>query len=344
MVRLREAVRNAASNPDVTAIVLRIDSPGGTVAGTADLGAEIAAAKRRKPVYAFVEDLAASAAYWLASQATKVYANTETALVGSVGTYFAVYDLSRMAENEGIEAVVIRTSPLKGAGFPGEKVTDEQRAVWQELVDGSQKQFTAAVRSGRSMNEAQVAAVAVGRVWQASEALKLKLIDGVKSFDDVLTEARNAGKAARKDSTTMSASYQQLKLACGGIDTAKAEDAMFLASQLEQGATVESAAKAWNQTLVERVNIARSEKGKSLQGTDPVLDRGRKAADDSGYSGDPLADFNERVQEKMEKTGMNRRKAVMSVAKADPELHRAYLVATNPGRKAASLIADRFEL
>ena len=105
---VRSLLRNATEDERVVGILLVIDSPGGTVAGTADLAASIRSAAKVKPVHAFVEDLAASAAYWAASQAGKVFANTNTAMVGSIGTYAVLIDSSEMANKAGIKVHVIR--------------------------------------------------------------------------------------------------------------------------------------------------------------------------------------------------------------------------------------------
>jgi signal peptide peptidase SppA len=192
-VQLRRDIRQAAADPNVSAILLDVDSPGGTVAGTADLAAEVRAARRKKPVWAHIDDLGASAAYWVASQADQVFANDKTALVGSIGTLMTVYDFSAQAEKEGVKALVFATGPLKGAGAPGTPVDESQRAYFQKLVDDSQASFDAAVRTGRGMTAAELAAVRTGGVFTAAEALDLKLIDGIRSLDrtlEALAQAR----------------------------------------------------------------------------------------------------------------------------------------------------------
>lgn len=191
-VQLRRDIRAAAADPNVSAILLAFDSPGGTVSGTADLAAEVNAARRKKPVWAHVDDLTASAAYWVASQADAVYANSPTALVGSIGTLMTVYDASKAAEREGIEAVVFATGPLKGAGTPGTAISEDQRAYFQGIVEGAQTHFDAAVRKGRGMSAAQLAAVRTGGVFSAEEAVGLKLIDGIRSIDKTLAELASA--------------------------------------------------------------------------------------------------------------------------------------------------------
>lgn len=201
MIRLRQAVRAAAKDSEITAIVLRIDSPGGTVAGTKDLADAVAEAARSKPVHAYVEDLTASAAYWIAAQADKVFANNPTALIGSIGVFAVVYDLSEAAAKEGIEVLVFKSGKFKGAGVPGSKITEEQRAMFQTRVDQITEHFVEAVKAGRGMSEKRVRQiVADGGVYLATEAQERGLIDGVKAFDEVLAGAVRAARPPRNQS------------------------------------------------------------------------------------------------------------------------------------------------
>lgn len=203
-IQVRRDVRQAAADPDVSAILLAVESPGGVVAGTADLAAEVKAARRRKPVWAHVDDLAASAAYWVASQAGQVFANTATALVGSIGTYQLVYDVSAAAEREGVKALLFATGPLKGAGLPGTSVTEEQQRYFQGVVDAMQAEFDAAVRSGRGLSAKELEAVRTGGVFTAAEAQRLRLIDGVRSLDQTLNAlAESAGQRVKGASRSL---------------------------------------------------------------------------------------------------------------------------------------------
>ncbi|VTR99228.1 peptidase s49 : Uncharacterized protein OS=Isosphaera pallida (strain ATCC 43644 / DSM 9630 / IS1B) GN=Isop_2434 PE=4 SV=1: Peptidase_S49 [Gemmata massiliana] len=201
-VAARRAVRKAAADPDVSAILLHVDSPGGTVSGTADLAADVKAASKQKPVWAFAEDLCASAAYWIASQADQIFANTATAMIGSIGTLAVVYDLSGAAEQQGIKALVFGTGPIKGAGTPGAPVTEEQQAYFRDLVEGSQKSFDAAVQKSRALTDKQLAAAKTGGVFGAPEALERKLIDGIQSFDQTVAGLAAEARRANRSSTT----------------------------------------------------------------------------------------------------------------------------------------------
>jgi signal peptide peptidase SppA len=235
-VDARRQIRQAAQDPDVGAILLAIDSPGGTVAGTADLAADVLAARKSKPVWAFADDLCASAAYWAGASADRLFANDRTALVGSIGTLSVVYDLSGAAEQAGIKALVFGTGPLKGTGAPGAPVTDAQQDYIRGMVEDAQVSFDAAVQKGRSLTDKQLADAKTGGVFGAAEALDRKLIDGIKSFDavvnDLAAEAKRFQRAANQTraagpvpqrSSTMEETTTTTAGAADNLATVKAE-------------------------------------------------------------------------------------------------------------------------
>lgn len=191
-VQMRRDIRQAASDPEVSGILLAIDSPGGTVAGTDDLANEVKAARRAKPVWAHIDDLGASAAYWVASQAEFIFANSPTALAGSIGTITTVYDMSQAATMAGIKAYCFATGPLKGAGKEGTKITEEQAAYFQQLIDESQQTFDSAVRRGRGLTDKQLADVRTGAIFTAENALSKKLIDGIRPLGKTMEELSRA--------------------------------------------------------------------------------------------------------------------------------------------------------
>ena len=355
LVALQRAVRTAARDPDIDAILLRIDSPGGTVAGTQELAAEVKRASEAKPVYAYVDDLAASAAYWIASQTERIYANTPTAIVGSIGTFVGLYDYSAYAAKEGIRAVVIKAGALKAAGFPGTEITDEQKAYWQEIVDQTQEQFTAGVAAGRGRAVDEVREKWVtGRVYMAQESVAMGLIDGVKSFEAVISELTERVAAARSSinsrrnamsetqnmttethvATPTAATIAELKAACVGAD------AGFLVAQLEAGATVAQAQVAWiaeQRNRLEAAEKAKTEaeakaKEAEAKANAPGVDAlGDGKAGPTTESADPVAEWHQAIATK-EKAGLERPKAIAAVVHEQPELHQAYLDAVNSKR------------
>jgi len=187
----RAAIRHASANKKIDNIMLYVDSPGGTSAGTAELGDDIR--KSKKPVHAYIDDLGASAAYWAASQADHISMN-RTGLSGSIGTYMSVDDTSGAAEMEGIKVHVISTGDYKGMGAEGAEITEEQLAHLQGIVNSHFSHFESAVRGGRKMLKVQFDRVRDGRVFDAKESIKLGLVDSITSFDAALLRLQRAKK------------------------------------------------------------------------------------------------------------------------------------------------------
>jgi signal peptide peptidase SppA len=181
-VALRSQIRRAANDSRVNSIMLLVDSPGGTVAGTEALAQDVAAANRMKPVHAHIEDMGASAAYYVASQAGRVTAGTGS-LIGSLGTRLTIVDSSGMAEKEGLKVHAIASGEYKAAGEGGTQITERQLAYFRGIVDDATTHFKAAVMRGREMDQSTVDALFDGRVHDAQTAKQLGLIDDVSTLD-----------------------------------------------------------------------------------------------------------------------------------------------------------------
>lgn len=186
-VLLAKAVRAAANSGSVRQILIVIDSVGGPVPGAADLAATVADAAKRKPTWAFVDDLCVGSAYWAASQAGKVFANNRTALVGAIGAAVVAYDLSEAADNAGIIARVFATGPLKSTGIPGTPITGDQAEYLQGLANLAGNEFVSAVAAGRGMLRLPDETIAGGAI-PATRAFELGLIDGIDALDSVLAK------------------------------------------------------------------------------------------------------------------------------------------------------------
>jgi len=193
-IQTRRALRAAVADKKVNAVLLSVDSPGGTLAGTEALANEVTRTGTAKPTWAYIEDLGASAAYWVASQAVRVSAN-RTAMVGSIGTVMVIEDTSARAEQEGVKVHVVSTGAFKGAGYDGAPVTEEYVEYAQDLIDKLNASFLTAVKRGRNLAIGKVREVADGRVFVADDAAGLGLIDAVESFDDAFRGLRNVVKA-----------------------------------------------------------------------------------------------------------------------------------------------------
>ncbi len=186
MAAFRAKLAAAVANPDVGAIVLDIDSPGGTVAGTPETAAAVRAAAGVKPTTAVVDSLAASAAYWIASQAGSIVVSP-SAEVGSIGCLVVHMDLSAMLEAEGVKTTIIRSVPAKAEGNPFEPLSEEALANIQGEVDATHADFVRAVASGRKTSMSNVNdTFGKGRVVGAAKAVNLGMADRVGTMADVL--------------------------------------------------------------------------------------------------------------------------------------------------------------
>lgn len=184
---LSEAVRNAAGDNSVTGIVLSVYSPGGMIAGLDELLSSVRAASKMKPVVGYAEDMALSAGYEIMTPADAIYANNTRAFVGSIGTLLPIADTSGAAEKSGAKMVNFASGALKSIGGDG-GISPEQAAHIQSIVDKLGAAFVDTVRKARSLSPTQVDRVKTGAAFVADEAKELKLIDGFKSLDKIISE------------------------------------------------------------------------------------------------------------------------------------------------------------
>lgn len=190
-VRTRRALRRALRDEAVDSILLLIDSPGGQVSGTHELAMDVRKAAGQMPVYAYCEDCCCSAAYYIASQANLVYASP-SAIMGSIGVYATLYDLSKAAEAQGVIVHVVRDGEEKGDFTPGLPITAEQLSRMQQIVDFYGAQFRKAVSETRFPDKplTKGTSPARGDVFLGADARRVGLVDGITSLDNVLFAMR----------------------------------------------------------------------------------------------------------------------------------------------------------
>jgi signal peptide peptidase SppA len=189
LVWARENLYAMAADDSIGAILLHIDSPGGSVAGTADTATAVAQAAAKKPVVAFIEDIGASAAYWIASQASTVIVN-RTGLAGSIGVFLVVADSSRFWEKLGVDWFVVKSGRIKGGPVEGAKLSAEVLEHLQERVDSLARVFIGDVARGRQMTVDRVSALADGGVFMGTAAVAAGLADKVSTYKEVLADMR----------------------------------------------------------------------------------------------------------------------------------------------------------
>ena len=189
-----EALTAISQMEQLPPVVLKIDSPGGMVAGLDPVLDQIRELAEQTLVVASINGMGASAAYRIASQAGSVFASKDSE-VGSIGTYWQLLDYSKAYEKAGVESILLTTGPYKGLGTPGEPLTRQQREFLQQTVEESNAAFLQDIMAGREMSEEAVDSVADGRWWSANKAETFGLIDGVGSLADVLQMIRAQGFA-----------------------------------------------------------------------------------------------------------------------------------------------------
>lgn len=181
--------RAAMADPEVGTIVLSIDSPGGETSGLAEAAAEIRAARSQKQIVASVESMAASAAYWLAAQASEVVAEP-TAILGGIGVYLIHDDVTAALEQAGIKREVIASSELKASYADGSALTDQAREQLQAIVNEQEAMFVGDVAKGRSVTASVVRKdFGGGGILSAGASLKAGMIDRLDTLDGVVRRA-----------------------------------------------------------------------------------------------------------------------------------------------------------
>lgn len=187
---LVEALRSADRNPMVKAILLRVNSTGGDVVASDEVYRSLKGLK--KPVVAYLEEVAASGAYYIACGADKIVAHPAT-LTGSIGVIVEMPNAQKLMEKLGVEIVVIKSGPHKDEGSFYRGLTEEEKVYWQKLVDRVHQMFVEVIVKERGLPEERVKSIADGRIILGEEALKLGLVDELGSFDDALKLAGELG-------------------------------------------------------------------------------------------------------------------------------------------------------
>ncbi len=194
---LKQQLDAAASDGRVKAVVLRINSPGGTVAA-ADTMYHLVVDFRKntgKPVVAATLDVAASGAYYIACAADRIVANP-TSVIGSIGVIFTTFDLQDTMDKLGVRAETIKSGRFKDMGSPFKHLGDDERAIMQGMVDDYFHRFVEVVKVNRPIRDAETLKIVTdGRVFTGAAAVENGLADQNGSLSDALDLARTLGKS-----------------------------------------------------------------------------------------------------------------------------------------------------
>jgi len=187
------ALEQYRKDEGVRAVILRVNSPGGTVGAAQEIAREVAKTALVKPVIASLGDVAASGGYYVAAGAGAIVANPGT-ITGSIGVLMEFLDVAELMDRIGIQLEVVKSVPYKDMGSPHRELTDAERQLLVRLAQDLQTQFEAAVAQGRGMALEDVQAIADGRVFSGARAQELGLVDRLGNFQDAVeTAAAMAG-------------------------------------------------------------------------------------------------------------------------------------------------------
>lgn len=188
-------IREAANDDSVKALLLRIDSGGGSATAAEEVGRELKRFKEKtkKPIVAVMGNTGASAAYWIAvCSSDKVYANATT-LTGSIGVYMPYMNTEELFKKIGISSSKIKSGPYKDIMTSDRAMTPEEQAILQNIVNEIYNEFVATVAAGRKMEESKVRVLADGRVYTGLQAKNLGLVDEIGNYYDALAAAGELG-------------------------------------------------------------------------------------------------------------------------------------------------------
>lgn len=182
---LMEYVNLLMENDYNKGIILRLDTPGGTVYEADELYLKLEEYKEKtgRPVWAYMESTCCSGGVYIAAAANEQYANRITT-TGSIGVIMSTYDMSELYKKLGIKEVNIVSSENKDMGTVAKPMTSEQKAIYQSFVDEYYNQFVEIVAAGRNMSVDEVKKLADGRVYTATQAVENGLIDGIKTSEE----------------------------------------------------------------------------------------------------------------------------------------------------------------
>ncbi len=190
----KNVLRKARLDKDVKAIVLRVNSPGGSALASDVIWREMALAKKVKPVVVSMGDVAASGGYYIACNATTVFAN-ETTITGSIGVFSIVPNFESFLKNKlGITTDRVRTAPFADMGAGDRPLTETEKRFFQSATDSIYHTFKSRVAEGREKNIDYIDSIAQGRVWTGSRAIQIGLVDKIGTLQDAIAHAAELAK------------------------------------------------------------------------------------------------------------------------------------------------------
>ncbi len=192
-----KSLRAATDDPDVKAIVMRVNSPGGTPVAAEEIISQMKRTRASKPIIVSMGDIATSAAYYISSQSDRIVANPDT-FTGSIGVIWTFKNKSRAYNDEGISVYVAKSGNFKDMGSEWRGLTQGEKDYVNAVINESYNRFVESVASGRNMSVDQVRSIADGRVYTGATARGMGLVDELGGLYDAISIARNMSNVKGK--------------------------------------------------------------------------------------------------------------------------------------------------
>ena len=187
-------LKEIKDNKEIKALVLRINSPGGSAYASEQIWYQLQEIKKRIPIVVSMGDVAASGGYYIATAANKIYANANT-ITGSIGVFGMMFDISNAANQKlGITFDRVGTGPYADFGTPTRAWSDREKEVMNKSIYKVYDLFKSRVSKGRNLSMEQVETIAQGRVWSGQDAKDLHLVDELGDLQDAINEAKRLAK------------------------------------------------------------------------------------------------------------------------------------------------------
>lgn len=192
-----KCMRSATDDQDVKAIVLRVNSPGGTPVAAEEIISQIQKTKTVKPVIVSMGDMATSAAYYISSQTDRIVANPDT-FTGSIGVIWVFKNKSKYYDENGISVYAAKSGNFKDLGSEWRGLTGPEKDYVQDIINESYDRFVTNVAKGRNLSVEKVKSIADGRVYTGTTAQKMGLVDDLGGLYDAVAIAKNMSNTKGK--------------------------------------------------------------------------------------------------------------------------------------------------
>lgn len=190
---LARQLRRLRQDDDIKAVVLRVNSPGGSASASEVIQREVRLVRQKKPIVVSMGDVAASGGYWISTYANRIFAQPNT-VTGSIGVFGLLLNVQKLANSNGITWDVVKTAKLADSDSVSRPKTPQELAVYQRFVNQIYNQFLYKVADSRKLPRGKVAQIAQGRVWSGQDAKQLGLVDEMGGLDEAIQYAAKAAK------------------------------------------------------------------------------------------------------------------------------------------------------